>query len=82
MEALEKKGLVKDGLCCYGQAFGVPAFLLTHIHRLMYGGFSNGKNVVQTEKDAKRLFPKALLIKCIFKSYFTEEYSPAREFKK
>jgi endonuclease-3 len=44
------------------QAFGIPAFPVdTHIHRLMYRwGFSNGKNVVQTEKDAKRLFPKEL----------------------
>ena len=44
------------------QAFGIPAFPVdTHIHRLMYRwGFTNGKNVVQTEKDAKRLFPKAL----------------------
>lgn len=44
------------------QAFGIPAFPVdTHIHRLMYRwGFSNGKNVVQTEKDAKRLFPEAL----------------------
>ena len=41
------------------QAFGIPAFPVdTHIHRLMYRwGLSNGKNVVQTEKDAKRLFP-------------------------
>ena len=44
------------------QAFGVPAFPVdTHIHRLMYRwGFSSGKNVVQTEKDAKRLFPEEL----------------------
>ncbi len=44
------------------QAFGIPAFPVdTHIHRLLYRwGFSNGKNVVQTEKDAKRLFPKTL----------------------
>ncbi|WP_273567053.1 endonuclease III domain-containing protein [Maribacter halichondriae] len=44
------------------QAFGIPAFPVdTHIHRLMYRwGFSNGKNVVQTEKDAKRIFPKEL----------------------
>ena len=42
------------------QAFGVPAFPVdTHIHRLMWRwGFSNGRNVNQTEKDAKRLFPK------------------------
>ena len=39
------------------QAFGIPAFPVdTHIHRLMYRwGLSNGKNVVQTEKDAKRI---------------------------
>jgi len=42
------------------QAFGVPAFPVdTHIHRLAQRwGLSNGKNVVQTEKDLKRLFPK------------------------
>ena len=42
------------------QAFGIPAFPVdTHIHRLMYRwGLSNEVNVKQTEKDAKRLFPK------------------------
>jgi endonuclease-3 len=42
------------------QAFGEPAFPVdTHIHRLAYRwGLSNGKNVVQTEKDLKRLFSK------------------------
>lgn len=42
------------------QAFGVPAFPVdTHIHRLAQRwGLSNGKNVAQTEKDLKRLFPK------------------------
>ena len=42
------------------QAFGFSAFPVdTHIHRLMYRwGLSNGSNVKQTEKDAKRLFPK------------------------
>ena len=42
------------------QAFGVPAFPVdTHIHRLMYRwGLSNGKNVVQMEKNARRVFPK------------------------
>jgi endonuclease-3 len=41
------------------QAFGIAAFPVdTHIHRLLYRwGFTNGKNVKQTEKDAKRLFP-------------------------
>ena len=44
------------------QAFGVPAFPVdTHIHRLAYRwGISSGKNVVQTEKDCKRLFDKKL----------------------
>ena len=44
------------------QAFGIPAFPVdTHIHRLMYRwGFSNGKNVVQTVRDAKRLFPEEI----------------------
>ncbi|MEC5166719.1 endonuclease-3 [Flavobacterium sp. PL11] len=42
------------------QAFGIPAFPVdTHIHRLMYRwNLTNGKNVVQTEKDAKRIFPE------------------------
>ena len=41
------------------QAFGMPAFPVdTHIHRLMYRwGLSIGKNVVQTERDAKGIFP-------------------------
>jgi endonuclease-3 len=41
------------------QAFGVPAFAVdTHVHRLAQRwGLTNGKNVVQTEKDLKRLFP-------------------------
>lgn len=41
------------------QAFGVPAFPVdTHIHRLAQRwGFSDGSNVVQTERDLKRLFP-------------------------
>ncbi len=45
------------------QAFGVPAFPVdTHIHRLMYRwNLTSGKNVVQTEKDAKKIFPKAYL---------------------
>ena len=63
-EALEDLPAVghKTASVVMSQAFGVPAFPVdTHIHRLMYRwGFTNGKNVVQTEKDAKRLFPKAL----------------------
>jgi len=63
------------------QAFGQPAFPVdTHIHRLMYRwGFSTGKNVKQTEKDAKRLFPRELWntlhLQIIF---YGREYSPAR----
>lgn len=63
------------------QAFGVPAFPVdTHIHRLMYRwNLSNGKNVVQTEKDAKRIFPEStwndLHLQMI---WYGREYSPAR----
>jgi len=63
------------------QAFGIPAFPVdTHIHRLMYRwGFSNGKNVVQTERDAKRLFPKELWNKLHLQIiWYGREYSPAR----
>ena len=67
------------------QVFGKPAFPVdTHIHRLMYRwGFSNGKNVVQTEKDAKRLFPKELWNKLHLQIiFYGREYSPARGAKK
>jgi len=63
------------------QAFGIPAFPVdTHIHRLMYRwGLSNGANVKQTEKDAKRLFPikkwNKLHLQII---YYARKYSPAR----
>jgi len=63
------------------QAFGTPAFPVdTHIHRLMYRwGFSSGKNVVQTEKDAKKIFPKEiwndLHLQII---WYGREYCPAR----
>ena len=65
------------------QAFGVPAFPVdTHIHRLMYRwGLSNGKSVEQTERDAKRLFPRErwndLHLQII---YYGREYCPARGF--
>ena len=63
------------------QAFGRPAFAVdTHIHRLAYRwGLSNGKNVVQTEKDLKRLFPQERwsdLHKQII--YFGRQFCPAR----
>ena len=54
------------------QAFGYPAFPVdTHIHRCAKRwGLSSGKNVVQTEKDLKRLFPRKSGIRCICKSSF------------
>ena len=67
------------------QAFGQEAFPVdTHIHRLMYRwGFTNGKNVVQTEKDAKRLFPKNVWNKLHLQIiFYGREYSPARGVKK
>ncbi len=63
------------------QAFGVPAFPVdTHIHRLMTRWkLTNGKNVEQTEKDAKRLFPEALWNKLHLQIiFFGREYCPAR----
>ncbi len=65
------------------QAFGVPAFPVdTHIHRLMYRwNLTSGKNVVQTEKDAKRLFPKDIWNKLHLQIiFYGREYSPARGF--
>ncbi|NQV51983.1 MAG: endonuclease III [Flavobacteriales bacterium] len=66
------------------QAFGVAAFPVdTHIHRLMYRwGLSNGKNVEQTERDAKKLFPKELWNKLHLQIiFYGREYSPARGFR-
>tara|TARA_B100000963_G_scaffold98426_1_gene85013 strand:+ start:5544 stop:6194 length:651 start_codon:yes stop_codon:yes gene_type:complete len=63
------------------QAFGTPAFPVdTHIHRLMYRwGFSNGKSVKITEKDAKRLFPKPLWNKLHIQIIlYGRNFSPAR----
>lgn len=63
------------------QGFGVPAFPVdTHIHRLMYRwNLSSGKNVEQTEKDAKRIFPiekwNDLHLQMI---WYGRKYSPAR----
>lgn len=82
-EALEELPAVghKTASVVMAQAFGVPAFPVdTHIHRLMYRwNLSTGKNVQQTEKDAKRLFPKEkwneLHLQII---WYGREYSPAR----
>ncbi len=71
----------KTAAVVLSQAFGKPAFPVdTHIHRLMYRwNFTNGKNVVQTEKDAKRLFPEEkwndLHLQII---WYGRDYSPAR----
>lgn len=85
-EALEELPGVghKTASVVMAQAFGVPAFPVdTHIQRLMYRwGLSNGKSVEQTERDAKKLFPKEkwnkLHLQIIF---YGREYSPARGFK-
>ena len=82
-EALEALPAVghKTASVVMSQAFGIPAFPVdTHIHRLMYRwGFSSGKNVVQTEKDAKRLFPKELWNDLHLQIiWYGREYSPAR----
>ena len=82
-EALEALPAVghKTASVVMSQAFGVPAFPVdTHIHRLMYRwGLSNGKNVVKTEQDAKRIFPEArwndLHLQII---WYGREYCPAR----
>ena len=80
LEALPAVGH-KTAAVVLSQAFGIPAFPVdTHIHRLMYRwNLTNGKNVVQTEKDAKRLFPEDiwndLHLQII---WYGREYSPAR----
>lgn len=80
LEALPAVGH-KTAAVVMSQAFGIPAFPVdTHIHRLMYRwNFTNGKNVVQTEKDAKRLFPEEiwndLHLQII---WYGRQYSPAR----
>lgn len=82
-EALEAMPAVghKTASVVMSQAFGVPAFPVdTHIHRLMYRwNLTNGKNVTQTEKDAKRLFPRGLWNKLHLQIIFYGRiYSQAR----
>ena len=63
------------------QAFGYPAFPVdTHIHRLAQRwGLTNGKNVVQTEEDLKKIFPKKRWNKLHLQIiWYGREYSPAR----
>ena len=64
------------------QGFGHPAFPVdTHIHRLAQRwGLTNGKNVVQTEKDLKRLFPKKYWNKLHLQIiYYGREFCKARD---
>tara|TARA_B100001559_G_scaffold291285_1_gene270947 strand:- start:221 stop:874 length:654 start_codon:yes stop_codon:yes gene_type:complete len=64
------------------QGFGQPAFPVdTHIHRLAQRwGLTDGKNVVQTEKDLKRLFPKKYWNKLHLQIiYYGREYCKARD---
>ena len=64
------------------QKFGIPAFPVdTHIHRLAQRwGITNGKNVIQTEKDLKNLFPKKHWNKLHLQIiYYGREYCKARE---
>jgi endonuclease-3 len=82
-EALEELPGVghKTASVVMAQAFGVPAFPVdTHIHRLMTRWkLTNGKNVEQTEKDAKKLFPEELWNKLHLQIiFYGREYSPAR----
>ena len=80
LEALPAVGH-KTASVVMSQGFGVPAFPVdTHIHRLMYRwNLSNGKSVVKTERDAKRLFPEKLWNDLHLQIiWYGREYSPAR----
>ena len=83
LEALPGVGH-KTASVIMSQVFGQPAFPVdTHIHRLMkQWGLSSGKSVTQTEKDAKRLFPKDKWNKLHLQIiYYGREYAPARAYK-
>ena len=82
-EALETFPAVghKTASVVMSQAFGVPAFPVdTHIHRLMFRwNLSSGKNVAETEKDAKAIFPKELWNDLHLQIiWYGRQYSPAR----
>jgi endonuclease-3 len=83
-EELEKLPGVghKTASVVMSQGFGVPAFAVdTHIHRLAQRwGLTNGKNVVQTEKDLKRIFPEKTWSKLHLQIiYYGREYCKARD---
>jgi endonuclease-3 len=83
-EELEKLPGVghKTASVVMSQGFGVPAFAVdTHIHRLAQRwGLTNGKNVIQTEKDLKRIFPEKTWIKLHLQIiYYGREFCKARE---
>ena len=83
LEALPAVGH-KTASVVMSQAFGVPAFPVdTHIHRLGYRwGLSNGKNVVQTEKDLKKVFPIETWGKVHLQFiFFGRQFCPARAHK-
>lgn len=80
LEALPGVGH-KTASVVMAQAFGIPAFPVdTHIHRLAARwGLSNGKNVDQTERDLKKVFPEASWNKLHLQIiYFGREHCPAR----
>jgi endonuclease-3 len=83
MELLEEFPGVghKTASVVMSQSFGVPAFPVdTHIHRLLTRwGITSGKNVVVTENDAKKAFPRELWNKLHLQIiFYGREYSPAR----
>jgi endonuclease-3 len=83
LEALPGVGH-KTASVVMSQAFGVPAFPVdTHIHRLITRwGLTSGKNVEETERDAKKMFPKELWNKLHLQIiFYGREYSPARSPK-
>ena len=80
LEALPGVGH-KTASVVMSQAFGRPAFPVdTHIHRLAARwGLSRGKNVEQTERDLKRVFPEDLWGRVHLQIiYFGREHCPAR----
>ena len=83
-EELEKLPGVghKTASVVMSQGFGYPAFPVdTHIHRLAQRwGLTNGKNVIQTEKDLKKNFPKKFWNKLHLQIiWYGREYCKARE---